>query len=418
MVISTQNYHLISILFLNIYFISSLSAQPFTVNKIVDNGADNTHINIVFLGDGYTLGEMNKFRTDVQNITNDIMNETPFKEYNSYFNVYAIEVPSNESGTDHPGTATDCGIYASDVFYSDTYFESTFDGSSHRLLVIRNYSKAQSVLQDNTPFYDIVIIVVNHTMYGGSGGTYSVISTHPSSSELALHENGHSFSHLGDEYDYGGGTGFERPNTTKETVRELIKWNIWIDESTPIPTPETSVYYTVIGLFEGAAYTPTGCYRPKYGCMMKSLSYPFCEVCVEQTIIEIYNLLNTIETYQPLEPSIVLPQGDELDFIIQKKNPQDNTVNVQWYLDNTIIEGVSSDVFTFNSSAIDVGSHQLKVIATDKSGFVRNDPTSLLSSSVVWQILVNPPPCINGSIIYNTETGKFNFCEDGIWVEK
>ena len=91
------------------------------------NGEDDSRVNIVFLGDGYQQIQMNNYIADVQDVADALFSSVPYSNYSNYFNVYAINVPSNDSGTDHPGTAPDCGGYTNDVFFADTYFDSSFD---------------------------------------------------------------------------------------------------------------------------------------------------------------------------------------------------------------------------------------------------------------------------------------------------
>ena len=100
-------------------------------------------------------------------------------------------------------------------------------------------------------------------------GRFTAAATvNASSREIAVHEAGHTFSGLGDEYDsaYPGFPDTEEPNTTRETNPASIKWRDWILGGTPIPTPETSTYAAVVGLFEGAHYHDTGWHRPKLDC--------------------------------------------------------------------------------------------------------------------------------------------------------
>ena len=106
---------------------SSSVREVFPVADIMVNGDDNSRVNIVFLGDGYTQSEMDNYISEVESVTDALFNTVPYSNYMNYFNVYAVEVPSNDSGTDHPGTAPDCGSYTNESFYNDTYFDSSFD---------------------------------------------------------------------------------------------------------------------------------------------------------------------------------------------------------------------------------------------------------------------------------------------------
>src|SRR5204863_7187684 len=106
--------------------------------------------------------------------------------------------------------------------------------------------------------HDMVLIIVNDSEYGGSGGSVAVASTNSAVVELVLHEEGHSFRFLADEY--GGPpppscvntVEPSEPNATKETQRSLIKWNAWIDAATAIPT--TTTLPGVPGLYQAAKY--------------------------------------------------------------------------------------------------------------------------------------------------------------------
>ncbi|UCH83084.1 MAG: T9SS type A sorting domain-containing protein [Candidatus Latescibacterota bacterium] len=368
-----------------------LLSQTFPVTPILTNGGIDDRINIVCIGDGYTAAEMSTFVNDVTTSTAYLFAEPPYAQYMSYFNVYAIEVPSNESGTDHPNTAPDCPA-GTGTFYSDTYFNSSFDASGiHRLLVVQNSSAVFQVLQNNFPQWDIVFLLVNHPMYGGSGGTFATFSLHESAGEIAIHELGHSFASLADEYDYGGVPGYEAANTTAQTMRELIKWNNWILATTPIPTPESAPYAHLVGLFEGAVYNPTGWYRPKLDCLMRGLFYPFCEVCSEQTIISIYEVLSTIESYDPPESAVTLYKSELEEFSVATLDPSTNTVVTSWYVDgNLAAEG--TNFYLFNAAEHTLGPHLVEAMSQDTSAMVRTDPHDRLKTTVGWSVSVTSTP--------------------------
>jgi len=372
---------------------SAATAKPpavFPVNNVVVNGPPDQRINIVFLSEGYTSAEMDKFAADVQTAIADLFTTSPYQEYESYFNVYAIEVPSRESGTDHPDRADDEEYYDVPRFRAATYFGSTFDYNGiHRLLVCKDMGAINAVLQGSFPAYDIVFVAVNTPYYGGSGGGLATFSQSGSATEVAIHEVGHSFAHLADEYDYCCGPAYEQPNATAETIRELIKWNSWIAPQTPVPTPDESPYLGVIGLFEGAVYNATGWYRPKHNCKMRSLNVPFCEVCAEHTVVRIYELLNTIPAYAPAESNVSVLENKFLGFSVSLMRPEPNTVTVAWYV-NGLLASPGTPAFFFNASAYGVGSHEVSVRANDTTALVRNDPDLNLKTEITWNVEVIP----------------------------
>jgi hypothetical protein len=348
------------------------------------NGPHDRRINIVFLAEGYTSMEMSKFGVDVQRALTGLFNTPPYREYESYFNVYAIEVPSNESGTDHPYTAVDCPA-GLDTLVTDTYFNSSLDVAGiHRLLVPES-GPVYAVLAANTPFWDIAFVVVNISYYGGAGGTFATFSTHGASAEIAIHELGHSFAELADEYESGGGGGYEAPNATAETFRDSIKWNDWIAPTTPIPTPETSTWDDVVGLFEGAVYMPTGWYRPRLNCKMRSLGIPFCEVCGEQTVRSVYNLLNTIEWSEPPDTGLYLTNHQTVDLVIASMKPVPNSISIQWFVDG-VPAASAVDTFVFDGAQYDSGQHVVEVQVADTTARVHTDPDGLLFATRSWRV--------------------------------
>src|ERR1041384_7732212 len=264
-------------------------------SAVVSNGPTNRRLNVVVFSEGYTSSQLPKFlSTDVPLLLNHLFATEPFQEYAPYYNAFAISVASAESGSDHP----------SQGIFHNTFFNSTYEtGGVTRLLTLdgTGYFRADSLLQLLMPEYDLVFVIVNDPVYGGSGGSIAVTSINSSAPEIVVHETGHTMAHLGDEYATAtpGFVGNETPNTPARTDRDLIKWGTWILETTPIPTPQTSAYGGVVGLFEGASYEATGWYRPKLNCKMQTLGFPFCEVCGEALVKASYALINPIDSLSP-----------------------------------------------------------------------------------------------------------------------
>ena len=363
-------------------------AEVFPVNDLLITGPTDRRVNIVFLSEGYMDTEMGQFELDVLQVLDGLFSESPYEEYQNFFNVYSVEVPSQQSGTDHPGTAADCPVDMP-TFHSNTYFNSTFDyGGTHRALVAKSSQAIYETLQDNMPEWDVAFIVVNTEYYGGTGGSFATFSMDPASSEIALHELGHSFANLADEYDYGGMTPYEGPNVTAETDREFIKWNGWIEETTPIPTPELETYSEVVGLFEGAVYQAIGWYRPKLDCKMKILGVPFCEVCSEQTVNSIYNLLDSpVDGYEPPVDSVTVMSDDVLHLIVHAVKTVPNTIQVVWSIDDGVV-AEDADTLIFDASSFDPGEYMVMVSVTDTTQLVRNAAPGQFTAEVEWVVTV------------------------------
>ncbi len=389
-------------------FSGSALAQ-FTVDEILVNGPTDQRINIVFLAEGYTESELTKFARNSKSALTYLLGIKPWSSYYTYFNAYRINVISNESGSDHPATAADEPDGYPEIL-KDTYFNSSYDSwRVHRLLTLpphpfdwdasNGIDKVYEVLANLFPEYDMVFLIVNSELYGGSGGRIAIFSVNSASWEIAAHEVGHSFAHLDDEYDYGNKNSNPDiwPNTTRETSREIIKWNTWIAPSTPLPTPEIFQQYgALIGLFEGANHSPTEWYRPKYQCRMKHLYVPFCEVCKESIVLEYYSLLHPILSFNPQQTSLTIRDNEVITFSVETLNPISHNLEMEWQIDGYKYAGVTGTVFQLHGSELTIGDHTIAAIISDPTESVRNDPNDLLKDTQSWLVVKKQPlACLN-----------------------
>ena len=274
------------------YFIKKERIQRFDNFKVLYNGDPSTKVDIVIIPDGYTKDEMQKFKDDCNKFSEFLFKTTPYKQNKDKFNIWAIESPSKESGTDIPAD----GIWKSTIANSSFY---TFD-SERYLMIVDN--KNLRNLASNAP-YDQIFVLVNSSKYGGGSiyNHYSVcISDNDHSDYVFTHEFGHGFAGLADEY-YTSDVAYQdfypldieplEPNITT-LVNFDSKWKDMVDKDTPIPTPEQKIYKNKVGAFEGGGYVAKGVYRPMQDCSMKSISVDnFCPVCQRaiQWIIDFYS---------------------------------------------------------------------------------------------------------------------------------
>jgi hypothetical protein len=214
-----------------------------------------------------------------------------------------------------------------------------------------------------------------------------------------MHELGHSFGNLADEYDTytPGYTGHESYNTTAETDRNLVRWNYWILPSTPIPTPETSTYGSVVGLFEGACYEVTGWSRPKLNCKMKALGYSYCEVCGERLVLSQYNRVYPIEEVWPPEPTVEVPGNVPQVFEVIPIAPTAPFWHVEWQLDGVPVAGGPDLAYTFDPLTLAPGTYTLEANISDTGDRVRFDQAGLLTDSHSWTVNVAAPYCCLGT---------------------
>lgn len=264
------------------YFILKEQNNDFEAVDILINGKSENKVDLVILAEGYKLSEKEKFLEDAKRVTSYLFEEEPFKSEKENFNVKAVFPPSAESGTDVPGE----NIYKNTHFNSNFY---TFDLARYLTTSdMKTVYDAASVVP-----YDHIYILVNTERYGG-GGFYNFVSVCTSDNDLTkevfVHEFGHGFAGLGDEY-YNSAVAYEdfynlevepwEPNITT-LVDFDKKWKSMLDNSTPIPTPRKEKYNKTVGVYEGGGYMSKGIYSPHINCRMKSnVAKGFCPVCEE-----------------------------------------------------------------------------------------------------------------------------------------
>lgn len=295
--------------------------------KIFNNGDSSTKVDILILGDGYCKEDIKQFKKDAKHLVSVMFNTEPFKSRKSDFNVWAIDVFSDEKGISNPRQ----NVWKKSAL--DLRFNS-FD-SDRYVLTFANKNLCEITAQ--AP-YDAIMIIFNDPKYGG-GGIYNLYSTVSSLSSQAdyvfVHEFGHSFASLADEY-YTSNVAYQvslpefepnRPNVTALFDPDNLKWKHLIDEETPIPTPwgqaaydsiavvyqqkrrqmiangvsademetlfeklkqstipmlKSQKYYGKVGAFEGGGYLAKRLYRPEIDCIMFSRNRSeFCKVCSE-----------------------------------------------------------------------------------------------------------------------------------------
>lgn len=264
------------------YFILHENAPKYDIIAIEENGKPDNKVDLVILAEGYTKAERQKFIDDARRVSGNLFGEEPFKSEKSHFNVKAVFVPSVDSGTDVPGEH----IYRNTAFNSNFY---TFD--IPRYLTTTDMKRIYDVA--GTVAYDHIYILVNTERYGG-GGFYNFLSVCSSDNDLTpevfVHEFGHGFAGLGDEY-YTSSVAYEEfynlkvepwePNITT-MVDFDSKWKSMLDETTPVPTPRKEKFKKTVGVFEGGGYMSKGIYSPHMDCRMKSnVAKGFCPVCAE-----------------------------------------------------------------------------------------------------------------------------------------
>lgn len=272
-----------------------------TVLNIQNKGPAHKKVDLAFIAEGYTSGEKIKFKKDLERVTQLFFSYEPYKSQKDSFNIYGVFKPSQDKGTDEPTHGV----------YKNTVAGSTFNALGLYRYNLTESNRAIHDLAAHVP-YDSVVILVNSERYGG-GGIYNAFCLFTMELNkfgfLFLHEFGHSFGGLADEY-YSSKVAYNEffppgvepvePNITALLDPDNLKWRQLVTKGVKIPTPwdkekfdkknhlgkkihlANPKYRGKTGAFEGAGYASTGLYRPAIDCLMHtSTLQPYCSVCQE-----------------------------------------------------------------------------------------------------------------------------------------
>jgi len=256
-------------------------------------GALDQCIDVAILAEGYTASESDLFYQDAAIACEALFEHEPFRSMKNHFNIVAVAAPSMESGVSIPHQNewrnTAIGSHFS-TFYSDRYLTTPHVKKIHDTMA-------------GIP-YEHLIILANTDTYGGGGiyNSYTLTTAHHRQFRpVVVHEFGHSFGGLADEYFYDDQYTEMYPSDTEPwepNITTLVnfssKWKDMLPPDTKIPTPpvtDTQKIYTEVGVYEGAGYSSKGVYRSTMECRMKINEAPaFCPVCQRalQRLIQFY----------------------------------------------------------------------------------------------------------------------------------
>ena len=307
------------------------------VVAIHEGGDPATSVDLLLMGDGYTAEEHDTFITKAKELADVFFATSPFKERKDDFNIWALAPAAAQSGVSRPSTGT----------FRDSPIGATYDAFRSERYILTFDNKAMRRIASSAP-YDFVEILTNTEVYGG-GGIYGLFSTAAANSEWApylfVHEFGHHFAGLADEY-YTSSVAYEapgeitepyEPNVTALLDPDKLKWRHLVTPGTPLPTSWPKAKYEehsiavqkrraemraanvseaemnalfrytkeyvdtlfeqsgkkgIVGAYEGGNYQAEGYYRSEQNCLMFTRYEAFCAVCSEAIgkVIDEYTL--------------------------------------------------------------------------------------------------------------------------------
>jgi len=381
------------------------SAASFPCDKIM--GVEGRgRIPLVFFPEGFVETTRQEYDTAVAQGIVKLFAVSPYREYRDYFTVYKAWIPS-KNGT--------IGSKPSD----STVFHAYYPGNAPAMTGIEPHLWTQVDTsfrcRDRRPDFltnAISVIFVHQYAMSGAGVTYNsrltVLLGHTGFDQVLPHELGHAIGALVDEYGQTGSTPghshFDSlgnplygpvPNITPSLSTEKIPWAAWIESGTPIPTPDSPVYDTVIGAFQGGDLNNTGRWRPARQCLMRGgdafHSLPFCKVCREALVNQILRDSSQMSrmvagnSFRHLRLDTVFPPpGTDLssgNVVAHFPIATPAALHPRWRYNGIDLPLVSD---TLDVAALS-GSGDLQAILEGASPFIRN-PTLVPHDTLRWTV--------------------------------
>jgi len=350
----------------------SMPRGTWAYTTLMDNGPVNNRVDLVFVGDGYTTADLTTYETHINTVVTTLFNEHPFDVYAPYFNVHRVDVISAESGVDEPGS----GIYR------NTALDMSVSATSRGISISLTKARAAAA---SAPDEDQILASANTTSYGGSGYYSGDLGTFPGGNgiadRVAVHEFGHSFGNLTDEYvetagsTYNGGEPYFANVSIYDAAAQtaqLRKWYRWLD----LPNIDT---------YEGGYYRQYGIYRPSVSSRMRSNYGDFEEVNSEQLIRLTYETVSPIDDATPEQPVAYLAGTT---FSVTPMQPVGHNLDVQWAVDGIDVPGASGNTFTPDYATLSDIVHTVTVTVVDNTTLVRDEDlrSNLMTATRTWTV--------------------------------
>lgn len=349
------------------------------MGRTIVGPVQSNRLNLVIVGDGFTAAEQQKLRDAAVKFSQVFFTSKEIGTHRDGWSLHVLDAVSAQSGADDPSTNT----------LVDTLFDGNFGCAGVDRLYCVNSTKVFSYVFQHYPQFDFVLVAGNSTKYGGAGGSISTFTLHPSATDVAIHELGHSFARLADEYVDEASAPMYLPyycetcyaNITQLTDLNLVKWRHWFSDPAKVPTQPGQAG---VGLFEGGYYHSKGFYRPKHNSFMLELGQPIGEINGEAWVNQLYQTIGMYHSQQPQQPQVVQQRGQSQQFslVLSVGSAQQQ---VQWYLNGQLLPQFDGKT-SISCCQEQQQNYQLKAVITDISGLIK--APALVSKEVQWNVQI------------------------------
>lgn len=284
-------------------------------NALVEHGPSENRVDVIITGDGYVLKHQDALAKLAADVPPLFEKQEVFREYWTYLNFHVAHVVSADDGIDGYGREADTALGG---FTRNT--DAGHVGVDGKLV--------WQVLSEIPANDRLAVVFVKQGLLGTGGGGIATIGGR--SDRTTLHEWGHAFAGLGDEYaqrTHDRGKPSSGINVSATDDPKLVPWAHWLAAKVP-----------GIGIYEGAGGHERGCWKPVASDCLMEHGEQLCPVCREATVLRIHTLVDPIESCepppQPLSPweGLTLEGEAKLTFTVRTLRPAKHALEARWYV--------------------------------------------------------------------------------------
>jgi len=389
----------------------SLGALAQDLTTLHDSGPSSKRVDIVILAEGYRSSERAEFLNHAQSLTDFLfdanrLDNKPFPEYQNFFNVHAFFIESAESGVSDPNTDLDTAL-------------NVTQDAGRRLSIDLSHTPANDYIRSLWFKADMIFVAANTNRFdqysGGADGQYAIYNADYSGQDshignVALHEMGHAFANLGDEYtnangDYPpelfgifnddpppppfdatadevscGGVEYNNPHRPRFPEEypnlarraDLVPWSHWDG----IP----AAFLGAVGTFEGGLNTyETGVFRPTENSKMRTPAMPFDPIATEEILLNMYADTGLLDNHTPTSNPLE-------NFLILETQPIDaDRFQYTWRVNGTV-QNESSTSLSLCPLGLSAGKHSVELTVIDNTGNIRPRTRAFIAGAMVTPI--------------------------------
>ncbi|MFO0751029.1 MAG: M64 family metallopeptidase [Myxococcota bacterium] len=360
------------------------------VARIRGTAAPADALDIAILGDGYRKDDLPLFDAQAERVADELLRQPPYADYARRIVVHRVDLVSRERGASYD-CARDEVIEGCADRARDTALGSTFP---LRVATMLGLPVSDRAVMQRSPWsvaeaaalvpYDAIIVLVATAKSGGFGLYQASVPAFQDGMErTAVHELGHAFAKLGDEYAAPGDPCQDVlltpdfPNVTaRVTDPARVPWRAWLTPGVPLPTPRRGAWSAAIGLFAGAGGGCVDHFRPAAECLMHDSDAPLCAVCQEQTVKRLYETVDVLRGVR-LERGVLRADLVRQAEAIEPAEP----IEGDWLVDGRRVASAATatgaPVPLFVAQVAGPGRHVVSLVARPLTARVRSAPEGM-----------------------------------------